>query len=375
MLRTFDPRGNTDDLSVTYLDEDVTNVNLSNLSWNIDCYVPKNVPGITCPKDTVVPIYGYSRYGMTSSGNIVNLDTGDSIPGSVDTASRRTVYLVGDDKVRRRCWVHRLVALTFLMHPIDTDHLVVNHLDGNSLNNHMANLEWTTHAGNNRHAFETGLRLSVEVLCKDILTGDVTSHLTLTACARAIGVDPNYLHTYVAARRVAKFSLVKKRYMVKSATDLTPWPIEPTPTSRVFIYSGPVEVLDLRSKKVTQWKNLAAACFHFDVPKSTGTNLILSKTPIPYGSIIMRKKSDDPWPTYPDYIVAVFNQMRNASKPVKVTDTETGNVTYWAGTKYWARQNSEVDPATISRSVVKTGTFRKWKFEYINLFDYAFEPR
>lgn len=54
--------------------------------------------------------------------------------------------------------VHRLVALTWL--PIeDSSNMWVNHKDGNKLNNHADNLEWTTISQNIQHAVDTGLRV------------------------------------------------------------------------------------------------------------------------------------------------------------------------------------------------------------------------
>ncbi|MET3659614.1 NUMOD4 domain-containing protein [Sporosarcina psychrophila] len=66
------------------------------------------------------------------------------------------VYLVGNDEKYRFMRVHRLVALAFCPQPIDCN--VVNHNDGDKLNNVATNLEWTTKRGNNRHAYENGLR-------------------------------------------------------------------------------------------------------------------------------------------------------------------------------------------------------------------------
>ena len=60
--------------------------------------------------------------------------------------------------------IHRLVAKYFVAIPEDLlaqglteETLVVNHLDGNKLNNRWDNLEWTTHDGNMAHASATGL--------------------------------------------------------------------------------------------------------------------------------------------------------------------------------------------------------------------------
>lgn len=51
--------------------------------------------------------------------------------------------------------VHRLVALSFIPNPRSLP--VVNHLDGNKLNNAVSNLEWCSIAENNSHAHRAGL--------------------------------------------------------------------------------------------------------------------------------------------------------------------------------------------------------------------------
>lgn len=70
----------------------------------------------------------------------------------VKTLGANGYYVVNVGGKRR--YVHRLVAQTFLDN-IGKD--VVNHKDGNKLNNCYWNLEWCTLAENNQHGFKHGL--------------------------------------------------------------------------------------------------------------------------------------------------------------------------------------------------------------------------
>jgi hypothetical protein len=51
--------------------------------------------------------------------------------------------------------VHRIVAEAFC--PRSSDQPCINHVDGNKINNHWSNLEWTSHADNIQHAHRAGL--------------------------------------------------------------------------------------------------------------------------------------------------------------------------------------------------------------------------
>lgn len=57
---------------------------------------------------------------------------------------------------RRRCSVHRLVALAWIPNPRALP--FVNHIDGVKANNAFTNLEWCTQGDNERHAWRTGLK-------------------------------------------------------------------------------------------------------------------------------------------------------------------------------------------------------------------------
>lgn len=68
----------------------------------------------------------------------------------------RFVQLYKDGK-SKNLTIHRLVATVFLTPPSSYD-MVVNHKDGNKLNNTVDNLEWCTNEYNHQHATQNGLK-------------------------------------------------------------------------------------------------------------------------------------------------------------------------------------------------------------------------
>lgn len=64
------------------------------------------------------------------------------------------VFLCKDGKLQRY-YVHRLVASAFLENAENKP--TVNHIDGNSINNNVDNLEWATFSENTKHAHDNNL--------------------------------------------------------------------------------------------------------------------------------------------------------------------------------------------------------------------------
>ncbi len=76
----------------------------------------------------------------------------------------KTGYLytgLAKNRVKKKYKIHRLVAMAFIPNPENKP--MVNHIDGNPLNNRVENLEWCTNQENQIHAIKTGLNKSIGV--------------------------------------------------------------------------------------------------------------------------------------------------------------------------------------------------------------------
>lgn len=166
----------------------------------------------------VIP--GYEKYGVTSDGVIKSFER-DLILNQY----RLDGYAIVDTfrgSLTETLPVHRAVALAWVPNPDSTSNTVVNHRDGNRLNNVSENLEWTTYSGNNYHAINTGLR-SDNIRCRvrEFQTKMVYEFSSMAQAAEFMGLSKDAPIEQLQPKKFG--SLISDRFEFRFADDPTPW--------------------------------------------------------------------------------------------------------------------------------------------------------
>jgi hypothetical protein len=101
-------------------------------------------------------------------------------------------------------YVHRLVGLAFL--PKEEGKDFINHKNGDKLNCHRSNLEWSTHGENVKHAYDTGL-INKELLGRKVInteTGEI--YFSVKEASLANNIKYPTLKNYLNGNRANKTS-------------------------------------------------------------------------------------------------------------------------------------------------------------------------
>ncbi len=93
------------------------------------------------------------KYSITNDGKVWSHLKEIFLKQMTNNSGYKMVWLKGNGKPKG-VTVHRLVAKSYVDNPNGLP--IVNHKDSNQTNNDYTNLEWCTHAHNNKHAWDSG---------------------------------------------------------------------------------------------------------------------------------------------------------------------------------------------------------------------------
>lgn len=161
----------------------------------------------------MIQIKDYPNYYVTDEGFIYSEKNNIILKGGLDKDGYSLVTLQRG-MLRRTAKVHREVAIAYVPNP---DKLpVVNHIDGNKINNHPSNLEWTTVSGNTKHAYVLGSlcqKGEANNACKypdDIVNMCISLHcdkgVSIKALSSKLGIKYATIYSWVSGVRRSQSS-------------------------------------------------------------------------------------------------------------------------------------------------------------------------
>lgn len=108
-------------------------------------------------KEIWKPVVGYENdFLISNKGRLKRIKTGNILKSNlVGKGYLACCVSLGDRNNKKSFKIHQLVAQVFIDNPDNKP--IINHIDGNKLNNSIENLEWCTYSENTQHAYDNNL--------------------------------------------------------------------------------------------------------------------------------------------------------------------------------------------------------------------------
>jgi len=149
--------------------------------------------------DNGLPIPGYDGYIAFPCGKIRSKRFNRFIKTSKDGYESVILCVQGKRMTRS---VHKLIALTFIPNP--DQKTVVNHKNGEKLDNRVENLEWVTLAENSIHSVESGFSKTRNVIQYSLDDKYIASYPSLREAQRCMGKSPDSTAIFYACQGRSK---------------------------------------------------------------------------------------------------------------------------------------------------------------------------
>lgn len=159
--------------------------------------------------EKIVFVKGFKNYFITNRGEcLFYMENGVPVivKPFLNKSGYKVVVMENDLGQKKRKTIHRLVAETFVDGYFEG--AVVNHKDGNKLNNFANNLEWTTVKLNTQHAFETGLATNNHkkkaIVATNLENKKPYIFDSLNECCKKLSLDPKNVRKVVGTDKPYK---------------------------------------------------------------------------------------------------------------------------------------------------------------------------
>lgn len=240
-------------------------------------------------------IPGLYNYAISNRGHVTYLKERRFIQGHISRNYEKINIISPNTGNYIPLSIHRLVAFTWVKNSCVRTKTVVNHIDGNKLNNHFRNLEWVTILENNIHAINTGLcPYTHKVRVFDVQLQTEHFFYSLEQARKFMG--------FKYPLNVSKLSTVngvlKKRFEVRLEDDQTPWKflgksleIKSTSSKRVL-----VQAKNFTSGETLEVLGIRKLSRLINVEISIIKRYLNDKRNIIYKDWMFRLATNEPWP-------------------------------------------------------------------------------
>lgn len=156
----------------------------------------------------------FSNYSICSKTGQIRNDKSRRILKPTNEKYPR-IHLIDDNGNKKCCFIHRLIALTYIPNPDNKP--FVNHIDHNTYNFSIANLEWVTNSENIKKSIEIGGKIygkkGIEVLQYDINGKYMTTYPTISSVYENTGISDRLVRRSLKDNKgiIIKGSKVKER--------------------------------------------------------------------------------------------------------------------------------------------------------------------
>lgn len=382
MLLTYKPLPENKDpewLSIRFEDNDKDNIRIDNLMWDDTYWIPSDLLGIEFGTTVWVSVYGHPNLEIRLC-NHEPIFRCSSSHREIGFKNNHDGYrIISEPNGSKDLRLHRLVALTFLPHPLDTDHLTVNHKDSDKSNNRVSNLEWATFTQNNFHAYSEGPRRETVKKIRILNIEDKTEKVFsgFQDLARYLNVLPGNVHSVLDRRDYE--GRPYKGYIFKYDNDPRSWVelAESGPRGK-RTYKGSIACFDIASKTTTVYQSFKKLEKETSINIHTVYKLLSQKNITPYKGKYIQKYNDGvplEWPDYPEEVIRVFSNINVSDRPIEVTD-DIGITKYYSSVTEWCKEDREnrCDPAVMCRYLKQNNgkcRWRQWALEIIDLGKYS----